>query len=370
MHSMAIDRRTFLALSAGAALAPFAATAAGRPIWLAANADAARQYAFGAFDRAGAKVFEIDLPGRGHGVTLSPDGRHAALVARRPGTFAVVVDLTAGRAVRWLETPADRHHHGHGVFSGDGTLFFTGENDFANGRGVIGVWDARDGFRRLGEYPSHGIEPHDLRMMPDGRTLVVANGGIRTHPDSGRARLNLDDMESSLVYMDARDGGLLARFQLPPDLRLQSMRHLSVTRGGVVAIGLQYQGDESRVEPVFGLHRCREAIRLLSMPAAVAGTVRNYCGSIALDASGRIAAASCPRGGLISFWDVEGGRLLGVSRLADGCGVAAGPEAGSVVATSGRGGGMLWMGGAETALDGRYLTSRRWDNHAAAAFLP
>ena len=47
---------------------------------------------------------------------------------------------------------------------------------------MIGVRDAQDGYRQIGELPSDGIGPHEATLMPDGKTLVVANGGIRTHP--------------------------------------------------------------------------------------------------------------------------------------------------------------------------------------------
>ncbi len=377
MVSMVIDRRAFLGLTAAAALCPAAASGAvpaTRLLWLAANADVMRAYALGAFDAQGSKLFEIELPGRGHGITVSPDGRTAVLMARRPGTYGLAVDLASGRALRWFEAPSDRHFHGHGVYSGDGQRFYTTENDFDNGRGVIGVWDVAAGFRRVGEWSSHGIEPHDIRLMPDGRTLVVANGGIVTHPDSGRARLNLDEMDSSLVLMDGIDGALVGQWRLAPELRLLSIRHLSVNGAGQVAIGLQHQGPEDEPAPVFAIHDADRPLHLLDLPAPLVAPVRNYCGSIALDPTGQVAAASCPKGGLISLWDMGGRRFLASVPLADGCGVAAGPTPGSLVATSGRGGALAWsaQGSAQgtVPLPGEYLASRRWDNHAALAHSP
>lgn len=114
--------------------------------------------------------------------------------------------------------------------------------------------------------PSHGIEPHDIRMLTDGHTLVVANGGIITHPDSGRARLNLERMDSSLVYLDSRDGGLLGQWRLPARWKLLSMRHFTVNDQGDVAIGMQYQDDDTTA-PIIALHRFGQPIRLLDLPA-------------------------------------------------------------------------------------------------------
>ena len=53
-------------------------------------------------------------------------------------------------------------------------------------------------FARVGEFPTHGVGPHELLLLGDGRTLAVANGGIETHPDFGRAKLNIADDEAVL----------------------------------------------------------------------------------------------------------------------------------------------------------------------------
>ncbi|MGI8724305.1 MAG: DUF1513 domain-containing protein, partial [Methyloceanibacter sp.] len=45
---------------------------------------------------------------------------------------------------------------------------------FANARGIIGVRDATDGYKQIGEFPSYGLEPHDVALLGDGRTLVIA----------------------------------------------------------------------------------------------------------------------------------------------------------------------------------------------------
>lgn len=82
------------------------------------------------------------------------------------------------------------------MFSADGGTLFTTENRYATGKGRIGVWDAADGFRRIGEFASGGIGPHDVKQMGDA--LIAANDGVRTHPDSGRQQLNRETMCSNL----------------------------------------------------------------------------------------------------------------------------------------------------------------------------
>ncbi|WP_142850113.1 DUF1513 domain-containing protein [Telmatospirillum sp. J64-1] len=367
MHSMVIDRRRFLVLAAAAGLPLKGAHAAEGPVFLSARSDAAGQHVFAAFDHQGAKVFEIDLPGRGHGIALSPDKSIAVMMARRPGSFAVAAHLPSGRELGWLTAPPDRHFHGHAAFSGDGRLLFTSENDFENdGRGVIGIWDSAT-WRRVGEIPSYGIEPHDIRMRPDGRTLVVANGGIRTHPGYGRAKLNIEDMDSSLVHLDSRTGALLGQWRLDESLRLLSMRHLALFGQDGVALACQHQGGEDEAVPLVGFQHGSGALALVDQPADWAGQTANYAGSICVDRSGRLAAASCPRGNRVGFWDTASKRFLGSVKIPDGCGVAAGAGAGEIVMSSGLGGAWTWSESGETAeLPGRYLRSGRWDNHLLA----
>src|SRR5690606_30895384 len=109
--------------------------------------------------------------------------------ARRPGTFALVIDVVHGRILYRIASAESRHFYGHGAFSSDGRLLYATENDFAGERGVIGIYDAADGYRRAGEIPSYGIGPHELRLLADGTTLAVANGGILTRPDLPRVKL-------------------------------------------------------------------------------------------------------------------------------------------------------------------------------------
>ena len=46
-------------------------------------------------------------------------------------------------------------------------------------------------------------------LIEGGRYLAIANGGIKQHPDTGRAKLNIDHMEPSLVIVDLADGRLV-----------------------------------------------------------------------------------------------------------------------------------------------------------------
>ena len=65
--------------------------------------------------------------------------------------------------------------------------------------------------------------------------------------------------------------------------------------------------------------------------------MKNYIGSVTADADGAIVAASAPKGGLITYWDVAARRYFGVSDLNDGCGLAPTHRSASFLLTSGDG---------------------------------
>ncbi len=186
---------------------------------------------------------------RGHGLAVHPlrEGI-VVMVARRPGTTLVLADLSTGEELARVEAIEGTHLFGHAVFSEDGTRLYVTEGDVAAGQGLIGVRDAET-LDLIEHYPSYGVGPHELALMPDGDTLVVANGGILTRPDTGREKLNLDTMDPTLSYIDRHTGDLLEEVRL--DESKSSIRHLAVRADGTVALGVQLQREvASTTDPV------------------------------------------------------------------------------------------------------------------------
>jgi hypothetical protein len=226
---------------------------------------------------------------------------------------------------------------------------------------MIGVRDATNGYRQIGEFPAHGLEPHDIALLDDGRTMVIANGGIETHPDHGDDELNLPDMQPSLVYVDVATGDLLEEHRLAPALHQLSIRHLAIAAGDIVVFGCQYRGPEEDIPALVGFHRRGEAPVVVEAPGATQAGLRNYIGSVAADRSGGIVAASAPKGGLVTYWDVAGRRYLGACDLSDGCGLAPTHRSASFLLTSGEG----WLVTAEAGgAMSRQASGFQWDNHA------
>ena len=304
----------------------------------------------------------VELPERGHDIALRPGTGDWVAFARRPGRFGVAVPGDKSEPT-WFSARSDRHFFGHGAFSADGRLLYTTEFDYRNAQGMIGVRDATGSYKQIGEFPAHGMEPHDVAMLADGRTMVIANGGIRTHPDYGADELNLPTMQPSLLYVDVTTGDLFEEHKLGSGLHQLSIRHLALAAGDSVVFGCQYRGPEDEHPPLVGFHRRGEEPVLAAAPVATQSTLKNYVGSVTADAGGGIVAASAPKGGLITYWDASSKRFLGTSELTDGCGVAPTRHKASFLVTSGQG----WLVEADI-LDlpdaERRSSPYEWDNHA------
>jgi hypothetical protein len=369
-HSL--DRRQLLlggsVLVAGLALRAGRARGSEGALFVSCRVDAEAGYHVTGIDQNGHVRFDLPLPERGHGVAFRPGFDEGVAFARRPGRFAVAFDPVAGIALRRLDAAAGRHFYGHGAFSPDGRYLFTSENDYEAGRGVLGVRDATDGYRQIGEMSSFGVGPHEVVLMPDRATLAVANGGIRTHPDRDRAKLNLDSMAPSLAYVDLADGKLRADYRLPEEHHQLSIRHLAVLGTGSVAIAMQYEGAIRDRVPLVGIHD-GDRIRLLEAPAAVQAQMRQYALSVAVDRGSSLIAVSAPSGNLITFWDAGEGVYLSSTMVADGCGVAPTERSGEFLITSGLGQVMRFdpTTGRRTLIELAELPASGWDNHLRMA---
>ena len=325
MHSMAIDRRRLLA-GAGAAiavgLAPRAAEALAQSEMLIL-APARREdgsFAVLVLSEDLELIREVAVPARAHDLALhAPSGR-AIVFARRPGTFAVAFDLHARTAPQMIVAPPDRHFFGHGTFAADGKLLFATENAFDAGESVIGIYDATGSYRRIGEFSTHGVGAHEVLLMPDGKTLAVANGGIETHPDFPRQKLNLPTMDPSLAFFDL-DGQLVAQHRLQRDHHRLSIRHMALGAGGDIWFGAQWEGDPRHTPPLVG-RASLDGLAVAAMPDRALNAMRAYVGSMAASRDGTTICASAPRGGALFYWSAETGRYLGRSAIADASGVA------------------------------------------------
>lgn len=372
---MEIDRRFFLAGVGGCLALPVLVScervgSKGAVQFVSGKRTPDGRFVASGMDGRGAELLQVPLPGRGHGTALARDGSRFVMFARRPGLFALAVNMDEATNPVRIDALEGRHFYGHGFFSRDGTRLYATENDFENQRGVIGIYDAVNGFARIGEYSTHGTGPHEVALMPDGETLVVANGGIATHPDYPRTKLNVPTMKPSLAYIQCSDGALVGQYSLPQDMHMLSIRHLAVAATGTVVAGMQRQGETGKNLPLLLSHRLEQTdggLQTMELPTGLNARMKGYCGSVAVDVSGRMLAATSPRGGITVFWDIERNVYVSHLEMDDCCGVAPSGEAGGFIVSAGTG-NMAFVNAhaPDRARHLRPSSAGAWDNHMVA----
>ncbi len=355
-NSAAIDRRSFMkaaGLSFLAGLAPRGAMALQRAdaVYASGLRTARGEFAVATVTERGEIVDQVALPARAHGMAHSMATGKAVAFARRPGTYAMIFD-PSGRSEPIVITSAEgRHFYGHGAFSPDGRILYASENDFEGDRGMIGLYDATNRFARLGEFETYGVGPHDMTVSDDGRMLIVANGGIETHPDFGRTKLNLASMQPSLTLIDAKTGALLEKHTLPAQWAQVSTRHVDIDATGRIWFACQYEGHRNDLPPLVGHFSKGEDLAFVELPDDTTRRLANYVGAIAVNREAGLVGVSSPKGGVAVTIDAKSGKVLSEKTVADAAGIAASRD-----------------GFAVSSYDGDFLATHSdvaWDQHIA-----
>ena len=140
-----------------------------------------------------------DAPRRGHAFAVHPrDRRRSSSRGARDARPTSSTSRAGASSPRSRPPPA-------GTSAVTGSTRATAASSVATeevGDEGAGSWGATTRPRATGasgESPSHGVGPHEVTVLADGRTLVVANGGIVTHADAPGVKLDRDRMRPTLV---------------------------------------------------------------------------------------------------------------------------------------------------------------------------
>ncbi|ROR99952.1 hypothetical protein EDC56_2587 [Sinobacterium caligoides] len=373
-------RRSFIkaaGLGLGVGLAPSALALFPKgetdELILSAASDRGGHHFVTAIDAQGRVRFKIPTPSRAHGSLLLKKEGLAVFFSRRPGFEMLVVDTYTGKLHQQITASENRHYFGHGCQSHDGRYLYTTENAFnddpLSGHGVIGIYDIADNFSRIGEFDCQGIGPHQIERLPHSNTLVIAMGGILTHPERRREKLNIATMRSSLCYLDGDSGEVLAQVE-PPNPQL-SLRHLRVSSDAKVIAGAQYQGDISEMLPLVFSHRFLPGQKQQELVPFQADELtwlglKQYIASVAVDPSNRYAITTAPRGDCVDLWSINSGRQLNRFSIKDVAGAIWQPKQQGFLVSTGRGELVLLRINAEGSTTSHRLAINnqlRWDNH-------
>ena len=302
------------------------------------------------------ELVDFALPARAHGSVSLPNGR-ALLVARRPGTYAALIDNAGETPAQFVQPLPSQRFSGHAAYA---AYLVTAELHEDNAEGVAVVRDSTNGAIR-DVWHLGGIEPHEMLFADGGARLIVALGGIAKAAGVKGPAMNLGHIESEVLELDAVSGRTLKRHTLPPELSTLSLRHMALAPDGkTIAVAMQDQ-DRSFVRPLLAILRVGQGLEILPLPDAA---LRFYVGSVAIDSAGQFIAATSPKGGCLALWSLSNGKYLGRVDIADVCGLTAASEAGTFWATSGLG-DVVRVAGNEFGprVMARWHANVRFDNH-------
>lgn len=308
-------------------------------------------YGVALLNEKGVIITQLSLPARGHSFATHGVDGWSVVFARRPGNFALAFNAAGKTEPILFHAPNGRHFFGHGLFIENGRRLLATENAYETGDGLIGIYDATNNFARIGEFATGGIDPHDMLLMPDGKTLCVANGGILTHPDTGRQKLNLATMQSSIAFIDHTSGSLIAVQHLPDNLQRLSLRHMALDAAGHVWIGGQYEGAKTDAPPLIARVGLDQPLEMVDIGFETNAALANYVGSVAASHSGKRVAFTSPEGGAAIIIDAGSGRIIEHQTMNRVCAIGAAKSQFIFASENGK-----W---------GDTKNSLAWDNHAA-----
>lgn len=310
--------------------------------WVSGVADLkANEFAVVGIDSERQICWQTPMPERVHDILIQPHSlthcedsglntdTHVAVMGRRPSEHFWILDAHSGDLLHSIKAESNRHFYGHACYSLEGDLLYVTENNTLDFSGIIGIYEVASGYKKIAEFSTHGIGPHEIVMHPNGETLVIANGGIKTERAS-REELNIDTMQPSLVYLDRRNGRLIQ--QVFPEHNQMSVRHLAMHKNGTVVIGIQFQGERHLSVPLVLTHRLGEdaftAVKMVNSQGHNWHLFHHYIASVGLDCAHNLVCVTSPIGGCAAVFDLSTRELVEVVELADCAGVATYPNSG------------------------------------------
>jgi len=291
------------------------------------------QYGVSAINRKGQTLWESPVETRCHSGCSRPGSAQTIFFERRPGWSFYAFDSRNGVRAHRIKAAPGEHFVGHGVFSRDGRWLYATASRYERGEGIVAVYDASRDYRRVNTFELAGIGPHELTLHPDGETLVIGLGGILTHPDYDRIKLNLDTMKPALVLMNRHTGTIVGRFS--PAHHQQSARHVNVGPDGRVYVAYQYQGPLYEA-PALIARLDGGKLREIRFDDETQESLANYIASVIVHPENNLVAAASPVGGTAVVFNGVTGELLARASIPDCAGLQA-LAGGDFLVSSGRG---------------------------------
>lgn len=277
-------------------------------------------FAVSAISPSGEPLWQSPVDTRCHSGCSRPGSSQVLFFERRPGWSFYAFDSDSGARTHRVEAAPGEHFVGHGVFSPDGRWLYATASRYEQGEGIVAVYDAHRDYQRVDTFELNGVGPHELTLHPDGETLVIGLGGILTHPDYDRIKLNLETMQPALILLNRHNGDIVGRFS--PAHHQQSSRHVSVGANGQVYVAYQYQGPLYEA-PALIARLVGGKLREIRFDEDTQKALANYIASVIAHPENDLVAAASPVGSTAVVFNGLSGELLARASIPDCAGVQA-----------------------------------------------
>ena len=265
------------------------------------------------------QVNRIPVRFAGHGFARNPLQPNLMIMfPHEQSPEACEFDLSSKAVTRYFSSSPLHHFYGHGTFSSDGKVLFSTENDYEGEHGKITMRDARS-LELIGEFPSFGVDPHEMIFLPDGHTVAIANGGLKTDPRVDKGEVALGPVQSSLVFVDIATRALVKKIEI--DNTMLSFRHLSLLPGDEVAVAIQDKGFGSGPGSLLYKSVDQEKVAAFEFPNDLRAKAKHHSLSVAT-IDNEVVVLTSPNGNLVTLWDAESGRMLAEQTVPRASGVA------------------------------------------------
>lgn len=241
----------------------------------------------------------IDTDFLPHGVHRNPQNISTMALFEKRGPGACEFDLQTQQVIRDIPCRKGHYFYGHGAYTIDGKLLLSTETKLDNLDGYIGIRDTKT-LDYLGEFPSYGKEPHECKLIDNGKTLIVTNGGgafIGEPP--------------SITYIDVASQKLLEKIELSNksfnaghlavdqdgDLIVISAPRSGLAKDQLGGVSIRPRGKKQKLESIFS-------------PQAITSKMYGEALSVVIAEKQQMAAVTHPTANLVTFWSLRDRRLL------------------------------------------------------------
>ncbi len=251
----------------------------------------------------------VDLNFYPHGIHVHPDHPQRLALFEKKGPGACELDLFKREVIRYLETDKSRYFYGHGSYSTDGSLLYCTESYLDSFKGIIAIRDSKT-MDYLGEFPTYGLEPHECKLIDDGKVMVVTNSGGVASGD-----------KPSVTYIDVQSEKLIEKVELTNE-QLGSGHFAIGEDGSLVVVSPARMGLEETNPGGVSIRPAGKEIESIAAPQELTSQLMGEALSVVIHEGYKIAAVTHPEANRVTFWSMEDRRLLSVMELPQPRGVS------------------------------------------------